>query len=212
MNLFDLLKAAGWVILPLALASVAALTLIIYCLFTLRESAILTAEVKRRLDEFFENENLDGMAAFVTDRPQAISRILSDVLKFLARCPQADADSLKAVAEASGTRQATEMQQRITYILDIGVLAPMLGLFGTVFGILKSFGQIATEATPMRTMMLAGGVSEALVATAAGLIVGITAMVAYSFFRGRVNELISLMESHATVYVQQLLLQHKRRR
>ena len=72
--------------------------------------------------------------------------------------------------------------------MDVGVLAPMLGLFGTVVGILSAFGHIAQQASPMRTMLLAGGVSQALVSTASGLIVGITAMAFYAYFRGRSGE------------------------
>jgi biopolymer transport protein ExbB len=211
MNLLELLTSGGWVMLPLALASVVVLTLIVFCLFTLRESLIITPEIRRRLDELLENENLEGLATLVSDRPQAVPKILHELMRFLARCPQADAEALHAVAESAGSRLAAEWQQRITYILDVGVLAPMLGLFGTVVGILKSFGHIAQEATPMRTMLLAGGVSQALVATAAGLIVGITAMACYSFFRGRVNSLISSMEAHATVLVQQILVQRRLR-
>jgi biopolymer transport protein ExbB len=88
----------------------------------------------------------------------------------------------------------------------------MLGLLGTVVGILRSFGSIAMEASPMRTMLLAGGVSQALVSTAAGLVVGIGAMAFYSYFRGRVQNLISLLESQSTVLLHELLLLRKKRR
>jgi biopolymer transport protein ExbB len=96
--------------------------------------------------------------------------------------------------------------------MDVGVLSPMLGLFGTVIGILNSFGHIASEASPMRTMLLAGGVSQALVSTAAGLIVGITAMAFYAFFRGRVGILISILEGEGTLLTQELILLSKRHR
>lgn len=211
MNVLELLTSAGWVMIPLALASILVLTLIVYSFFTLHDNAVIPSETRRRLDELMASENLDSVAGLVSDKPQAIPRILNDVLRFQSRCPGADSDALQAVAESAGTRIAAGWQQQITYILDIGVLSPMLGLFGTVVGILKSFGHIAQEATPMRTMLLAGGVSEALVATAAGLIVGILAMTAYSFLRGRVNRLISTLETDTTALVQQILVQRRRR-
>jgi len=117
---------------------------------------------------------------------------------------------LTAVAETEGNRIAAALNQRVLYIMDVGVLAPLLGLMGTVIGILNSFGHIASEASPMRTMLLAGGVSQALVSTAAGLVVGITAMAFYAYFRGRVGHLISLLESEATLLTHELILLSQR--
>ena len=209
-TLLNLLAAAGWVILPLALASMITLTLIIYCFFTLTEKSISTPELLDRMEPFFENEDLDGLAAYVEERPQATARIVDRILQFLERHPHAGADSITAVAETEGNRIAAALNQRVLYIMDVGVLAPLLGLMGTVIGILNSFGHIASEASPMRTMLLAGGVSQALVSTAAGLVVGITAMAFYAYFRGRVGHLISLLESEATLLTHELILLSQR--
>jgi biopolymer transport protein ExbB len=211
-SLLSMVAHAGWVMIPLALASLITVTLIIYCFFTLTEKSITTPELLERIEPFFENEDLEGLAAYVAERPQATARIIDRTLQFLERHPEADADSIKVVAETEGNRIAAALNQRVLYIMDVGVLSPMLGLFGTVVGILNSFGHIASEASPMRTMLLAGGVSQALVATASGLIVGITAMAFYAYFRGRVGHLISLLESEATLLVQELVLLTKRHR
>ena len=74
----------------------------------------------------------------------------------------------------------------------------MVGLLGTVVGIVRSFGVIAIDAAATRPTMLAQGIGEALIATAAGLLVGIPAMAAYSYFRGRVHALISELEAAST--------------
>jgi biopolymer transport protein ExbB len=212
MTLLDMVAHAGWVMIPLALASMITLTLILYCFFTLTERSITTPELLERMEPFFENEDLEGLASYVTDRPQATARIVHRVLVFLERHPDADGESIKVVAETEGNRIAAALNQRVLYIMDVGVLSPMLGLFGTVVGILNSFGHIAAEASPMRTMLLAGGVSQALVATAAGLTVGITAMAFYAYFRGRVGHLVSILESEATLLTQELVLLNKRHR
>ena len=211
-TLLNMVASAGWVMIPLALASIVALTLIIFCFFTLTEKSITTPELLERMEPFFENEDLDGLAAYVAERPQATARLVDRLLKFLERHPDANAESIQAVAETEGNRIAASLNQRALFIMDVGVLAPMLGLFGTVVGILNSFGHIAQEASPMRTMLLAGGVSQALVATAAGLIVGITAMAFYAYFRGRVGHLISVLESEGTLLTQELILLSKRHR
>jgi len=211
-TLLSMVSAAGWVMIPLALASIIAFTLIIYCFATLTVKSITTPELLERMEPFFENEDLDGLAVYVAERPQATARIVDRVLKFLERHPDADADSIKAVAETEGNRIVAGLNQRVLYIMDVGVLAPMLGLFGTVVGILSSFGHIAAQASPMRTMLLAGGVSQALISTSAGLIVGITAMAFYAYFRGRVGNLISILEAEATLLTQELILLCRRHR
>jgi biopolymer transport protein ExbB len=211
-TLLGMITAAGWVMIPLALASMLTLTLIIYCFFTLTEKSITTPELLERMEPFFENEDVEGLAHYVAERPQATARIVDRTLIFLERHPDADADSIRIVAEVEGNRIAAGLNQRVLYIMDVGVLSPMLGLFGTVVGILNSFGHIASEASPMRTMLLAGGVSQALVATAAGLTVGITAMAFYAYFRGRVGHLISILEGEATLLTQELILLSQRHR
>jgi biopolymer transport protein ExbB len=211
-TLWNMIAAAGWVMIPLAVASVIVFTLIIYCFATLTKGSITTPELLERMEPFFENEDLDGLAAYVSERPQAVARVVDRTLQFLERHPDADPDSIKAVAETEGNRIAAALNQRVLYIMDIGVLAPMLGLFGTVVGILNSFGHIAQQASSMRTMLLAGGVSQALISTSAGLIVGITAMAFFAYFRGRVGNLISILESDATLLTNELIMLCRRHR
>jgi biopolymer transport protein ExbB len=211
-SLLGMVEAAGWVMIPLAFASIVTLTLVIYCFFTLTEKSITTPDLLDRMEPFFENEDVEGLANYVAERPQATARIVDRTLTFLERHPDADADSIKVVAETEGNRIAASLNQRVLYIMDVGVLSPMLGLFGTVVGILNSFGHIASEASPMRTMLLAGGVSQALVSTAAGLTVGITAMAFYAYFRGRVGHLISILEGESTLLVQELIMLSRRHR
>lgn len=212
MTAWELIIAGGWVMVPLALASVIVVALAIYCLTTLREKNITDEELNRRIDAFLENEDFQGLAGYVAGRPLALANILDQVLKFLYRHPEASAEAVQAVAETAGSRIASSLNQRALYLLDIGAIAPMLGLAGTVIGIMKSFGHISAEqASPMRTLFLAGGVSQALIATATGLAVAITAMFLYSFLRGRVQHLVSILETHTVLVVQEIMLIKKRR-
>jgi len=211
-SVLSMVAHAGWVMIPLAIASMITVTLIIYCFFTLTEKSITSPELLERMEPFFENEDVEGLALYVSERPQATARIVDRTLQFLERHPTADPESIRIVAETEGNRIAAALNQRVLYIMDVGVLSPMLGLFGTVVGILNSFGHIASEASPMRTMLLAGGVSQALVATASGLIVGITAMAFYAYFRGRVGHLVSILESEGTLLTQELILLSQRHR
>ena len=82
----------------------------------------------------------------------------------------------------------------------------MLGLLGTVFGMIRSFSVMANDVAASRPMLLAEGVAEALVATAAGLVIGIPAMAAYAWFRGRVQEMISEMEGATALLLVKLVI------
>jgi biopolymer transport protein ExbB len=101
------------------------------------------------------------------------------------------------------------LNHRIVYLADIATLSPMLGLLGTVIGIINSFGILASNTSQPRPMLLAGGVSEALVATAAGLIIGIVAMAFYSIFRGKVGSIVSDLESATSQLVSMITSQHQ---
>ena len=185
--------------------SVVAVTLIIYYFLALRGSRVATDAFRRTAAEAIRKGDLAGLAEAARQEPQALARVVESALAFAAANPEASGAAIREVAQAEGNRQSAALTQLAVYLMDVGVLAPMLGLFGTVVGILRSFGSIASEATPMRTMLLAGGVSQALVATAAGLVVGITSMFFYSWFRGRVQALISDLEAAATPLVGALL-------
>src|SRR5476649_2014870 len=124
-TLLNMVAAAGWVMIPLALASIVTLTLVLYCFFTLTEKSITTPELLERMEPFFENEDLDGLALYVSERPQATARIVDRTLQFLERHPDADADSIRIVAETEGNRVAAALNQRVLYIMDVGVLSPI---------------------------------------------------------------------------------------
>ncbi len=205
LTLWELLLAGGWVMLPLLAISVIAVTLIIYYFVALRTSRIVTPAFARTAAELISKSDWNGLAEAARSEPQALARIVETSLAFAAANPEVSGVAIREVAQAEGNRQSAALTQLVVYLMDVGVLAPMLGLFGTVVGILRSFGSIASEATPMRTMLLAGGVSQALVATTAGLIVGITSMIFYSWFRGRAQGLISDLEAAATPLVSTLI-------
>jgi biopolymer transport protein ExbB len=141
----------------------------------------------------------------------AIARITARTLDFATKHPSAPPSAIREVAETEGTRFGSSLHQRVVYLADLATLAPMLGLLGTVVGIINSFGLLAGNTTQPRQVLLAGGVSQALVATAAGLIVGIAAMAFYSLFRGKVSSMISDLEAATTHIVNILATQRSRR-
>ena len=151
-----------------------------------------------------------GLLSYSHRRSEMVARLTSKTLQFLSDNPTATANEIKEVAESEGSRQSGILAQRITWLGDIGAIAPMLGLLGTVIGMIKSFMLISAGANPGNLpMQLAGGVSEALVTTASGLVVGIIAVVFHSYFRSRVNRLLHEFESASTHIITLLTSQMK---
>ena len=131
------------------------------------------------------------------------------MLDFAAKNPGAPFEVVREIAQTEGSTQAASIQNRITYLADIAVLSPMVGLLGTVFGIIQSFGVLANAATTQasRPVLLAQGVSEALVATGTGLVIGIISMAFYGIFRNKVQSLLSELE-RASAHLLGLLSMH----
>jgi biopolymer transport protein ExbB len=102
-------------------------------------------------------------------------------------------------------RSAGLLWQRVNYLNNIATLAPLLGLLGTVWGMMLAFGNIAFETAQVRTITMAYNVSKAMITTAAGLVVAIPVMALYFYFRARLLKLLAEMEAHVTEFVELLL-------
>ena len=210
-TVLKLLQAGGWVMIPLVLASVLTLALILACMISLRRSSVVTHRFMETAEALLRKRDYLGLIAVSNRHSSAIARITSRTLDFATKHPSAPPSAIRDVAETEGGRVASSLNQRIIYLADIATLSPMLGLLGTVVGIINSFGVLASNTTQPRQMLLAGGVAQALVTTAAGLIIGIVAMAFYSLFRGRVSSMISDLEA-ATTHILNIIASKRARR
>ena len=200
-SLWEVILSGGPVMIPLGILSVIAVMLVLVYLFTLRRGAVVTKRYMTTADALLRKRDYLGLLAISNRHREAVAQIMQRTLDFVTQHPQATFAEAREIAETEGTRQAAALNQRIAYLADIGTIAPMLGLFGTVLGMIKSFSVVASDIVASRPMMLAEGVSEALVTTAAGLVIGIPCMAAYAFFRGRVQALIAELEAASTQLV-----------
>ncbi|MFZ4774698.1 MAG: MotA/TolQ/ExbB proton channel family protein [Terrimicrobiaceae bacterium] len=198
INLWDFVVSGGVMMIPLGALSVLAVMLILVYLVTLRRGAVVTSRYMQTAEALIRKRDDLGLLAISNRHNEAVARIVQRTLDFTTKNPRATFSQAREIAQAEGMRLAGAMSQQVSYLADIGTIAPMLGLFGTVLGLIKSFTAVASDIAASRPTLLAHGVSEALVATAAGLLVGIPAMAAYSFFRGRVQARISDLEAATT--------------
>lgn len=194
-TLWKLVRDGGWAMIPLGFLSIVTVMLVLIYLFTLRRASILSTHYMNTADVLLKKRDYLGLLAISSRHSEVIARVVQRTLDFATKNPNASYEVVREIAETEGGSQAASLQHRVTYLADIGMLSPMIGLLGTVFGLIRSFGMLGSgSATQSRDVLLASGVSEALVATATGLILGIVSMGFYAIFRNRVQSLISDLE------------------
>ena len=204
MTLAEIVKAGGPLMYALGALSVIALALVVYLAFILRQEAVVPRDLLHDLRDRLGAGRLDEARAACRGGRSALAAIADTALVYQSRTASAP-ELLKEFIEGEGGRQAANLQNQAQYLLDIAVIAPMVGLLGTVTGMLQAFNAVALDLARARPMTLAGGVAQALITTIAGLIIGIPAMGFYAYFRSRVARLTALLEQ-ASAEILTLLL------
>lgn len=209
-TMLDYFMEGGPVLMiPLAALSFLAVLLIIFYTFTIRQGTVVSDKFMNAADALIRKQDYLGLIAVCNRENECIARIVYKTLDFATKNPTASFDEVREVTEAEGTRQASILNNRISYLNDIGRVAPMVGLLGTVVGMIKSFESIG-KSSGVQHMELAPGVAQALITTAAGLIISIPALIFYSLFRGKVQKLIAELEAAMTHIMALLAAQYKR--
>ena len=210
-TILEALIGAGPVMLALLALSVFFVMLVIVYLMTIRRGAVVSSGYMATADALLRKRDYLGLLAVSNRHGEAIARVVQKMLDFITKNPNADLLQVREIAETEGTRVAASLNNRVTYLADIGMIAPLLGLLGTVLGIIRSFGALGADLGTARYVLLSKGISEALVNTCAGLAIGIPAMIFYAFFRGKAQKLISELESASTHVLALLSLGYDKR-
>jgi biopolymer transport protein ExbB len=202
--LFSIIQAAGWPIWPLILCSIVALALVIERLSSLRTARVTPP---RLLDEVLSVTRASLPGADVVNK-LAVSSVLGHVLAAGVRSVVADPriteEGLRMSFESAGRTAAHRLERYLNTLGTIATAAPLLGLFGTVVGMIEIFGSQAPTGGSNPTM-LAHGISVALYNTAFGLVIAIPALMFYRYFRGKVDEFILEIEQAAERMVPHLM-------
>src|ERR1051325_1244880 len=187
--MLDLFRHAGWVAWPLGICSVLALGVILERLYTLSRLKLLEDRAFFVLQLSLEK----GEAQAVRD-PQIISAPVSQVVDSLSELGGASEGSIQQAADIALALQRLRFRRYLGTLATIGATAPFIGLFGTVLGVMAAFQAMSKSGLTGETM--AAGISEALSATALGLLVAIPSVMAYNFFLGRVNQAMLQVHGH----------------
>jgi biopolymer transport protein ExbB len=194
--LFALIEAAGWPIWFIIVASIVALAIIGERWWSLREAIVMPRDLlARTLQEYRENKT----------SPQMLSRLakgspLGQVFAAGLRNDKHPPAIIKEAIEEAGRTVAIELERFLTSLGTIAVIAPLLGLFGTVVGMIEIFGSQSPQGG--NPLVMAHGISIALYNTAFGLVVAVPAMIFYRHFRAKVDVMLVDMEMQAIKLVE----------
>ncbi|NQT54502.1 MotA/TolQ/ExbB proton channel family protein, partial [bacterium] len=184
-------KLGGGVMYLLALMSFFGVAWSVHCLLVLRRSQIMP---KRFLDVLvgrLSQGDVQGASSACRKSNTAFGRVILGGL----RKANEPAEKIREAIAAAGAREAAHLHQKIRYLANLGTISPMLGLLGTVLGMIMAFNIISSG--DVRHYQLAAAIAKAMVTTAAGLVIGIPAMALYFYLRGRLLRLTTEMEEAA---------------
>ncbi|MFH1995595.1 MAG: MotA/TolQ/ExbB proton channel family protein [Candidatus Omnitrophota bacterium] len=194
LTLWQMIKTGGLIMVVLGFLSIAMVAFVSYNFMSLKTAIIapreFSEEVIQRLEKGKENE----ARSMCRSEQNAIANI---VLAGLDKKQKGHALAREAM-ENCVRKEIGDLWQNISYLSDIAVVAPLIGLLGTVLGMIQAFNVIAFQTAVVKPILLAGGVSKAMVTTAGGLIVAIPAMLFYTFFRARVIMISNVIETYSS--------------
>ena len=194
--MFAFIEAAGWPVWPLVLASVISLAIIGERAWSLRSSVVTPPELLSQVVQEFRQNGVNPMLLARLQDGAPLARIFAAGLKNVKSTPQA----MKEAIDDAGRAVAHDLERFLNTLGTIASISPLLGLLGTVIGMIEIFGSQAPSGS--NPIVLAHGISVALYNTAMGLIVAIPSMIFYRHFRGKVDSLIVEMESQAVKLVE----------
>lgn len=190
-TLWGLFKMGGWSMYVLLIGSIAAVGLTIYNGIALQTKKFLRPDIHEKLKDLFQANDFNGAKDYCENEKAPLATIVHAGLDRVAGS-YLDIESVEKGMEEAAMEEVTGNLTPINYLSVIAVIAPMVGLLGTVSGMIKAFGNMAAQGMG-KPEMLADNISEALITTASGLIVGIPVMIIYFFFKNRYTGLISAL-------------------
>jgi len=201
--MLEIIKAGGWVMFPIIVCSVVAAAITLERLWTLQESRVIPKQLTKEVWEWVSNNQLhhEHLKALHASSP------LGEILCVGLTNRHRSREIMKERIEDTGRHVVHDLGRYLNSLGTVAAITPLLGLLGTVVGMVNVFEAITSQGVG-NPSVLAGGISEALITTAAGLVVAIPALIAYRYLRGRVETLVVRMEKEAITLIEAL---HRKR-
>lgn len=190
--MFEIVKAGGWLMFPIIAGSIIALGIVLERLWALQTSKVMPPHLVATIWHWIKEGQLERSKIEDISRQSALGRILAAGLnnRHLER------ERIKECIEDTGRQVVHDLERYLNTLGTIAAISPLLGLLGTVFGMIEVFNAISSSGVG-NAAPLASGISVALITTAAGLSVAIPALAFHRYLHGRVDELVIKMEEEA---------------
>ncbi|MEL7023681.1 MAG: MotA/TolQ/ExbB proton channel family protein [Pseudomonadota bacterium] len=188
----EIVRAGGWMMAPIILCAIISTGIIIERYWTLQQQRVIPKDLTSRVWAWVKNDELTLQHLQSLHQGSPLGQILAAGLSNRDR----DRGAMKESIEDTGRHVVHELERYIDTLGTIAAITPLLGLLGTVVGMVKVFTAI-TQAGVGNPAVLAGGISEALITTAAGLTVAIPSLIGFRYVRNRVDALVVQMEKEA---------------
>lgn len=190
--MLEIVQSGGWLMVPILLCSIVAAAICVERLWTLQRSRIVPKNLVAQIWSAVKTEDLDSQKL----RELRTSSPLGQVLAAGVANAKRGREVMKEAMEEAASQVSHDMERYLTSLGIIASISPLLGLLGTVVGMIKVFSALMLEGAG-NANVLAGGISQALITTAAGLSVAIPALMFHRFFLRRIDELVVTMEQEA---------------
>lgn len=197
--MLEIVRSGGWMMLPIILASIIAAGIIIERLWSLQSRRVVPEHLLAKVWHLLKSGELGDEEVRNLYDSSPLGRVLATGLIYRGR-PR---EIIKEMIEDTGRHVTHELERYLNTLGTIAAISPLLGLLGTVVGMIEVFSVITVQGVG-DPGALAGGISQALITTAAGLVVAIPSLVAYRYLRGRVKEHVVKMEQEAIKLVEAL--------
>ena len=202
--MLELVKAGGWLMMPIILCSIAAFAICVERFWTLNPNKIAPPNLIAQVWIWLQNNQLDTQKMRELKKSSPLGQILAAGLSNSSH----GRDVMKESIEEAAGHVIHEMERYLSPLGTIAAITPLLGLLGTVIGMIRVFSDIMVEGTG-NAQILAGGISEALITTASGLCIAIPALIMHRFFHRRVDTIVVELEQQTIKLVDAL---HSERR
>jgi biopolymer transport protein ExbB len=197
--MWEIVKAGGPFMVPIILCSIAAVGILLERLWTLQRKRVLPQELIKKVTQLADSNQVNEKVIDALEKNSPLGRVLAAAL--------ANRDRGRAImmerVEDTGRHVVHELERFLNTLGTIASISPLLGLLGTVTGIIRAFNAVMMGGMG-DPRMLAGGISEALITTASGLAVAIPAFIAYRYLRGKVERIVIDMEKIAVKFADSL--------
>ncbi|MGK2942835.1 MAG: MotA/TolQ/ExbB proton channel family protein [Immundisolibacter sp.] len=205
--MWDLLKAGDWPVIPLVLCSILALGIVLERAWSLQRRRVLPPTLLGQVQRWCASGEVDGARIHSLRQHSPLGRILAAVLLHGGEDRQRQRENV----EDTGRHLALELERYLTALGTLATISPLIGLFGTVIGMIETFNAISLTGLGAPEQ-LASGIAIALVNTAGGLFVAIPSYIFHRYYRGRVDELVADLERQAGELAESLAEQTARLR